>query len=223
MTQSTWHTVERYLEDCLVPEDPVLSEILERATAEGLPFISVSPGQGKLLSILAKAIGARRILELGTLAGYSGVWLARVLPPDGVLVTIEADPKHAAVARQSFEKASVADLVDLRVGRALDVLGMLEAENCSRFDFVFIDADKEPYSEYLEWAIRLSRPGALIVADNVIREGQVVDEGSDDPGVQGIRRFMEQLGTDRRLSSAAVQTVGMKGYDGLAVSLVVGP
>ena len=222
MTQTGWTSVDRYLEDSLLASDPALRAALEDSAAAGLPSIAVSPSQGKLLFIMARAIGAKRILELGTLGGYSGVWLARALPPGGCLVTVEADAKHAEVARRNFERAGVTGVVDLRVGAALAVLPQLDAEQAGPFDFVFIDADKANYPGYLDWAIRLSRPGSLIVADNVVRDGKVADANSEDPSVRGVRRFMDQLATDRRVTATAIQTVGTKGYDGFAVILVSG-
>ena len=220
MTQDRWTAVDSYIDDTLLGHDAVMDAVLKATAAAGLPPIQVSPSQGKLLFIVAKAIGAKRILELGTLAGYSGVWLARALPPDGLLVTVEVDPKHAEVARRSFARAGLADVVDLRVGQALDVLPQLEAERQAPFDLAFIDADKDRYPEYLEWALRLCRPGALVIADNVVRDGAVIDAASEDPSVRGVRRFMDRLGADRHVEATAIQTVGVKGYDGLAVILV---
>lgn len=212
--------VDRYLDDTIVGADAALEAALASSAAADLPAISVSPSQGKLLHVIAKAMGARRILELGTLGGYSAIWLARALPPGGRLVTIEADPKHADVARRNLERAGVAAVVDLRVGAALDVLPQVQAERSGPFDFVFIDADKANYPQYLDWAIRLSRPGSLIVADNVIRKGAVIDAGSGDEAVQAVRRMMTRLHSDPRVTSTAIQTVGTKGYDGFAAVLV---
>jgi predicted O-methyltransferase YrrM len=222
-TNDRWTAVDAYIDEIALGADPVLDDVLEACTAASLPSIAVSPSQGKFLFILAKAIGARRILELGTLGGYSGIWLARAMPPDGHLVTIEADPGHAAVARLNFERANVANVVDLRVGQALDVLRQLEAERSAPFDLAFIDADKGRYPDYLEWAIRLCRPGALIVADNVVRNGAVIDAASEDPSVRGVRRFMDCLGANRQVTGTVLQTVGAKGYDGMAVLLVGTP
>ena len=220
MTAERWTRVDRYIEDLLLEEDPVLDAVSTDATKAGLPAISVSAAQGKMLHLLARAIGARRILELGTLAGYSGTWLARALPPDGRLITIEFEPRHAAVARRCFERAGVADRVDIRIGAALELLPALEREGVEPFDVVFIDADKGNYDKYLDWSIRLCRPGAMIVADNVVRDGAVVDAGSDDPSVQGARRFMAAVSKDPRVDATAIQTVGVKGYDGFALMLV---
>lgn len=216
-----WTAVDAYIDDAVGASDEILKSVLDASVAAALPAIAVSPSQGKFLFVLAKAIGARRILELGTLGGYSAIWLARALPPDGRLVTIELDPAHADVARRSFARAGVSEAVDLRVGSALDVLATLEAGATGPFDFVFIDADKGSYPEYLDRAIRLTRPGALIVADNVVRDGKVVDASSTDPNVIGVRRFMERLAKDPRLTATALQTVGAKGYDGFAIAVRV--
>ena len=223
MTDERWAAVDQYINDHLVGDDPALDATLDASSAAGLPPIAVSPSQGKLLHILAKALGARKILELGTLGGYSGIWLARALPQGGRLTTIEYDPTHAAIARQSFDRAGVGDRIDLRVGKALDVLPMLEAEGAGPFDLVFIDADKETYTEYLDWSIRLSRPGTLIIADNIVRDGEVVNAASTDHLVQGIRRFLDALAKDPRVTATGIQTVGQKSYDGFAAILVNAP
>jgi predicted O-methyltransferase YrrM len=220
MAQELWTTVDRYIEHALLSADGVLAAVQEESEAAGLPQISVSPSQGKLLFVLAKAIGARRILELGTLAGYSGIWLARALPADGRLMTIEVDPAHADVARRSFKRARLSDVVDLRIGPALEVLPRIADEAAGPFDFVFIDADKVNYPQYVEWAIRLSRPGTLIVVDNVVRNGEVASASSDDAAVLAVRRMMSALENDRRVTATAIQTVGVKGYDGFAAVLV---
>jgi predicted O-methyltransferase YrrM len=223
MPQDRWTAVDTFIDESLLGADTVLDGVLKASAAAGLPSIAVSSSQGKFLFIMAKAIGARRILELGTLGGYSGIWLARALPAGGHLVTVEVEPKHAEVARRSFEQAGVAGVVDLRVGRALDVLPQLEAERPAPFDLVFIDADKGHYAEYLDWAVRLCRPGALVIADNVVRDGAVIDATSQDPSVRGVRRFVDRLGADRQVTGTVIQTVGAKGYDGLAVILVGTP
>jgi predicted O-methyltransferase YrrM len=220
MTQELWTNVDRYLDDALSASDDMLAAVQQESAAAGLPQISVSPAQGKLLFVLAKAIGARRILELGTLAGYSGIWLARALPADGRLVTIEVDRAHADVARRSFGRARVSHLVDLRVQPALDVLPQLAAEGAGPFDFVFIDADKVNYPEYLEWGIRLSRPGALLIIDNVVRDGEVANDASTDASVLAVRRMMSSIEQDGRIVATAIQTVGVKGYDGFAAVVV---
>jgi len=223
MTQDRWTVVECFIDDSLLRPDAVLAATLEDISASGLPLISVSRSQGKLLFVMAKAMRARRILELGTLGGYSGIWLGRALPPDGLLVTIEIDPRYADVARRNFARAGLTSRVDLRVGRALDLLPKVESDGLGPFDLVFIDADKAHYAEYLDWAIRLCRPGSVIVADNVVREGAVVDAASEDPSVQGIRRFLAALGADRRVTGTGIQTVGTKGYDGFAAIVVTEP
>ena len=185
-----------------------------------MPAIDVSAPQGKLLELLARLQRARSILEVGTLGGYSTIWLARGLVADGRLVTLEAEERYAAVARANLHRAGVAGVVDVRVGPALETLPHLEAEGVAPFDLIFIDADKAEYPEYLEWALRLSRPGTLIVADNVVRRGAVLERASDDPRVQGVRRFFELVARERRLDATALQTVGSKGYDGFALALV---
>jgi predicted O-methyltransferase YrrM len=218
MTDNQWTLVDRYIEDLFVGADPALEGALEASAAAGLPTIAVSPAQGKLLYVLAKAIGARRILEIGTLGGYSTIWMARALPQGGRLITLEIDPKHAAVARANFARATVSDKVDLRLGPALDLLPTLGGDG--PFDLIFIDADKGGYTEYLSGAITLSRPGSLIIADNVVRDGKIVDAASTDVNVQGIRRFNDALAKETRVAATAIQTVGAKGYDGLAVMVV---
>src|SRR5262249_18682814 len=220
MTQEQWAAVDRYLADLFVPPDPALEAALRDSAAAGLPAINVSPTQGKLLHLLARAQGARTILEVGTLGGYSTIWLARALPPGGRLVTLEIDPKHAEVARGNIARAGLSDVVELRLGRALDTLPQLAAEGRGPFDFVFIDADKPGNADYFAWALRLSRRGSLIVVDNVVRKGAVVDADSDDPNVQGVRRFNDMLAAESRVSATAIQTVGSKGYDGFALALV---
>jgi predicted O-methyltransferase YrrM len=220
-SRDLWSSVDTYLDTNLVGSDPALSGALDASAAAGLPTISVSASQGKLLFLLARAIGARRILELGTLGGYSAIWMARALPPAGRLVTIEADSGHADVARANFRRAGVEDRIDLRLGKALDVLPGLASDGGDPFDFVFIDADKVNYPAYAEWAIRLSRRGALIVIDNVIRDGAVVDADSTDEAVQAVRKTIATLAADTRVTATAVQTVGAKGYDGFAIVMVL--
>jgi predicted O-methyltransferase YrrM len=221
MEDSRWTDVDRYFADLLLPADAALDAALAGAARAGLPAIHVSPLQGRLLELLARAQGARRILEIGTLAGYSTMWMARALPPGGRLVTLEADARHAAVARENLTRAGLAEVVELRLGPALETLPRLATEGAGPFDLVFIDADKPSYPEYLEWSLRLTRPGGLIVADNVVREGKVVDAASADPNVLGTRRFNERLAAEPRLRATAVQTVGTKGYDGFAIAVVV--
>ncbi len=220
MSEELWTSVDQYLAGLLLPADPVLDAALTASTAAGLPEIAVSPNQGKLLTMLAQIVGAQSILEMGTLGGYSTIWLARALPPDGTLITLEADPKHAEVARANIALAGFADKVEVRLGKALETLPEIAAEGHSAFDFIFIDADKQNYPAYLEWAIRLSRPGSLIVVDNVVREGAVIDVSSADPAVQGVRRMNEIMGKEPRLTATAIQTVGSKGYDGFALAIV---
>lgn len=217
--QSVWTAVDRYITKLLVPPDPSLDAALKASRAAGLPSIQVSPNQGKLLQLLAVAQGARAILEIGTLGGYSTIWLARALPADGGL-TLEADPRHAEVALANIARAGLDDVVEIRVGPALDTLPKLAAENRGPFDLIFIDADKPSYPDYLAWALKLSRRGSLIIADNVVRNGAVVDAASGDANVQGVRRFNEGLASEPRLSATAIQTVGSKGYDGFAIALV---
>jgi predicted O-methyltransferase YrrM len=219
VSEEQWSAVDAFIEDQLLPSDRELQAVLEGSSKAGLPTIQVSPPQGKLLNLLARALGARSILELGTLGGYSTLWMARALAPGGRLVTLEADPAHAEVACANLASAGVADRVEIRLGPALETLPHLQAEGRAPFDLVFIDADKVGYADYLSWAHRLSRIGSLIVADNVIRGGSVVDPNSDDAS-QGIRRFYRALATSPGLSGTAIQTVGAKGYDGLAFILV---
>ena len=221
MTQPVWTAVDGWLGGLLVPPDPALDAALADAAAAGMPPISVSPTEGKLLHLLARLVGARRILEIGTLGGYSTIWMARALPAGGRLVTLELEPAYAAVARASVERAGLADVVEIRVGRAADTLPRLVAEGAAPFDLVFIDADKESTPEYFAWALQLARPGGVIVVDNVVRDGAVVDAGSDDPDVRGVRRFLELLAAEPRVSATALQTVGGKGWDGLALAVVL--
>jgi predicted O-methyltransferase YrrM len=223
MQQQQWTTVDQYLTDLLVPPDPALDDALRASAAAGLPNYNVAPNQGKLLMLLAQMSGARHILEIGTLGGYSTIWLARALPPgEGTLITLESDPHHAAVARANIDHAGLSALVDVRLGRAADTLPLLAAENRGPFDFIFIDADKANNPLYLSHALQLSRRGTVIVIDNVIREGAVADAGSTDPSVLGVRRLNEMLRDDPRLTATAIQTVGSKGYDGFAIALVTG-
>jgi len=218
-----WDAVDRYFVDRFRLSDPVLDETLRTAEQEGLPSIQVSALQGRLLYVLAQMQGARNILEVGTLGGYSAIWLARALPLGGRLVTLELDPHHAEVARANLARARLADRVEVRVGRAVDSLAQLHSESAGPFDLVFLDADKESYAEYLDWAVRLARPGTVIVADNVIRNGTIVDAQHPDPRVQGIRRFFDHLAAEPRLLAAPIQMVGSKGYDGWAIARVVEP
>lgn len=222
MSEDQWSAVDAYITDLLDPSDAALEDALRASTAAGLPEIAVSPPLGALLTVLARAVGARRILEIGTLGGYSAIRLARALPPDGRLVTLEVNPLHAEVARSNIARAGVADRVDVRVGPAAASLAALADEGVDPFDLVFIDADKAGYSDYLQGSLSLSRPGTLILADNVVRQGRVIDPDDDDANVRGVRRFNEALAAEPRLQATIVQTVGSKGYDGLAIAVVLG-
>lgn len=222
MTEEQWAAVDGYFADLLVGDDPALAAALAASEAAGLPPIGVSPTQGKLLGLLARLGGARSILEIGTLGGYSTIWLGRALPADGRLVTLEAEPRHAEVARANIARAGLAGVVELRVGPALETLPRLAAEGGGPFDLVFVDADKPSTPEYVRWALELSRVGGVIVVDNVVRGGAVADTARDDPGVRGVRRALEMMAAEPRLSATAIQTVGAKGYDGFAIALVTG-
>ncbi|MFC8530357.1 O-methyltransferase [Nocardia sp. NPDC057227] len=221
MTSSQWAEVDRYIVDNLVV-DGAGAAALDANAAAGLPAIDVSPPQAKFLHLLARAAGARRVLEIGTLGGYSTLWLARAVGPAGRVVTFEFEPKHAAVARENLERAGVADRVDIRVGAALDNLPGLADEDSEPFDFVFIDADKVNNSNYVLWALRLTRPGSAIVVDNVVRNGGLADEHSDDPAVQAGRELVDLLAAEPSLDATIVQTVGAKGWDGFAYAVVNG-
>ena len=221
MSAEQWTVVDNYISELLVGADPVLDSALEASRSAGLPPINVAPNQGKLLHLLARILGARSILEIGTLGGYSTIWLGRALPPGGRLETLELDPRHAEVARANLDRAGLAGVVTVRVGRAVDSLAALDAEGAGPFDMVFIDADKPSNPDYFEWALRLTRPGSVIVVDNVIRNGAVIDAGSTDPAIQGTRRLNEVMAAERRVSVTEVQTVGSKGYDGFALALVL--
>jgi predicted O-methyltransferase YrrM len=220
MPQAKWTEVDAYFCDCLALSDASLEAALKANATAGLPAIDVSPTQGKFLNLLARMVGAKRILEIGTLGGYSTIWLARALLPEGSLVTLEANRRHAEVARANFQRAGIATRVDLRVGAALDSLPLLAAERGAPFDFVFIDADKTNNSAYFWWALRLTRSGGVIVVDNVVRGGAIVDAASRDSDVPGVRGFFEMLAAEPRVSATAMQTVGAKGWDGLAIALV---
>jgi predicted O-methyltransferase YrrM len=216
-TDALWTEVDEYLADCLVPGDDALDAALAASEKAGLPAINVAPNQGKLLMLLARATGARRILEVGTLGGYSTIWLARGLPPGGRLITLEANSDYAEVARANIDLAGLGEMVEVRVGRAQDSLPGLAGEG--PFDLIFIDADKPGTPGYFQWAVKLSRRGSLIIVDNVVREGAVLD-ADGDANVQGMRRFFELAATDPRVSGTALQTVGAKGNDGLSILLV---
>jgi predicted O-methyltransferase YrrM len=231
VNEQTWSAVDRYVSEALLEPDAALDAALQASAAAGLPPISVTPSQGKLLQLLARSIGARSILEVGTLGAYSTIWLARALPAGGRLVTLEANPSYAEVASSNIARAGLTDLVQLLVGPALETLPQLAAEGGTPFDLVFIDADKRHTPEYFTWALQLTRPGSLIVADNVIRDGAVIDADSKDPVVLGSRRLHELLAADRsasdpieigpRVSATTIQTVGAKGYDGFTLALVL--
>jgi predicted O-methyltransferase YrrM len=217
-----WTEVDQYFTELLVRPDAVLAAAVEASDAAGLPRISVADNQGKFLMLMAQAQGARNILEIGTLGGYSTIWLARALPAAGRLVTLEAVPTHARVARENIERAGLGDRVEVRLGRALETLPQLLTESRGPFDFIFIDADKAGYPEYFKWALKLSRRGTVIIADNVVRRGAVLDRASRDANVVGVRRFLELLSAEPRVNATAVQTVGSKGYDGFAMAVVTG-
>jgi len=221
LNEEQWIAVDRFIGDLLIPSDPALDAALRASVEAGLPAIQVSPAHGKLLHLLAKVRGAQTILEIGTLGGYSTIWLARALPVGGRLITLEADPKHAEVARANIARAGLAGAVELRLGKALDVLPQLAAEQRGPFDFIFIDADKPTTPDYFAWALQLSRAGSLIITDNVVRKGALADANSTDPSVRGMRRFHEMVSAEPRVSATTIQTVGCKGYDGFTLALVV--
>jgi predicted O-methyltransferase YrrM len=226
MTRDLWTAVDGFIAEHLLSPDPVLDAVLVASAAAGLPPIAITPNQGKLLELLARIHRARSILELGTLGGYSTIWLARALPEDGRLVTLERDPHYAEVARANIANAGFSGIVELRVGPALETLPELHAEGAGPFDLIFIDADKQNYPGYLEWSLELSRVGTLIVGDNVVRAGAILDPDASDPGfgdggvAAGVRRFYEMLAAEPRVSATAIQTVGAKGHDGFALALV---
>jgi predicted O-methyltransferase YrrM len=220
MTQKIWESVDKYLDKMLIPPDSTLEQALAAAAAAKLPAIQVSSVQGKFLHMLALIMGARNILEIGTLGGYSTIWMAKALPEGGRLITLEADPKHADVARKNFALAGVENKVELRLGKALDTLPQVAAELRNPFDMFFIDANKSNMPEYFEWSLKLARKGSVIIADNVVREGAILDAKSKDADIRGIRRFLEMVGKEKRVSGTALQTVSTKNYDGFAVVLV---
>ncbi len=222
MSQEQWSAVDTYFDGLFAPTDEVLTAALQATTGAGIPAINVSPTQGKLLHLLARMHNVRSILEIGTLGGYSTIWLARALPADGRLITLEINPDHAEVARANIAQAGLSALVEVRVGKAIDSLPQLHEEDAGPFDLVFIDADKVSTPDYLAWALRLTKPGSLIIIDNVVRNGAVADPTTTDPNVQGVQKALAMLATDKRVISAATQTVGSKGYDGFAIALVIG-
>ena len=220
MEQELFSEVDRYISNLLAPQDDALRATIESLDQAGLPQHSVSPNQGKLLFTLALLCKARHILEIGTLGGYSTIWLARALPNGGHLITLESDRLHANVARKNITLAGLESKVEVRVGKALELLPQIEVEVITPFDLIFIDADKPPYTEYFQWAVKLARPGALIVADNVIREGKVLNTNSTDEKVLGVQRFNQMLATNSNVTATILQTIGIKGYDGMAIAIV---
>ncbi len=220
MTEALWTAVDQYIADMLVPTDLALDAAIEDSKAAGLPAIAVTPAQGKLLHLLARLQGARRILEMGTLGGHSTIWLARALPEGGRLVTLEVNPEYSKIAQANISRAGLDSVVHLRLGAALDTLPQMAAEGAGAFDFIFIDADKKNIPQYFEFARKLSRPGSLIIVDNVVRDGRVIDAKSHDPDIQGIRRFNQMLAGAQGVCATALQTVGAKGHDGFASVLV---
>ncbi|GGG64434.1 O-methyltransferase [Edaphobacter dinghuensis] len=219
--EELWKQVDQYITDRLIPADPILEEAQAANAAAGLPTIDVAPNQGKLLHLLARIAGAKKILEIGTLGGYSTTWLARALPEDGRLVTLEFDAKHAEVARKNIARAGLDKVVTVQLGAALDTLPVLVKEGAGPFDLIFIDADKKNLANYLAWSLKLSRKGTLILVDNVIRDGEVIDASSEDPNVQGARQLFDALKREPRLQATALQTIGSKGHDGFAMAVVV--
>ena len=220
MSKKLWTAVDQYTTDLLLPADAALDAALAASEAAGLPSISVSPSQGKLLMLLAQLAGAKQILEIGTLGGYSSIWLGRALAPGGRLITLEASPKHAEVARGNIARAGFAEMVEVRLGDARAGIQQLAAEG-GNFDLIFIDADKQSIPHYLEWSLKLSHRGSLIIVDNVVRDGALIDAKSDDPNVLGARRMHEMLAAEPRVSATTIQTVGSKGYDGFTLALVI--
>jgi predicted O-methyltransferase YrrM len=220
MSDERWSEVDEYLVGLFLPPDSALDDALNLSASSGLPPISVAPNQGKFLELLARIHQSRRILEIGTLGGYSTIWLARALPDDGTLVSLELEQVHADVARRNIDGAGLGSVVEVRVGPAVASLEELINQDAELFDFIFIDADKESYPTYLGLSLRLSRPGTVIVADNVVRDGEVVNSNSADERVVAVRKFLELAGADERIDATAIQTVGSKGYDGFALLVV---
>jgi len=220
--QKKWTEVDNYISNLFVPLDRALDGALEASDAAGMPAINVSANHGKLLMLFAKMLNASRILEIGTLGAYSTIWLARGLAPGGRLITLEYEPRHAEVAQANLIRGGVAEQVEIRVGRAGDTLPKLLEEGKGPFDLIFIDADKQGYTEYLKWSLKLARKGTVIIADNVVRKGAVTDPASKDEMVRGIQQFNLALSAEKRVSATEIQTVGSKGYDGLAIAMVIG-
>ncbi len=219
--EKIWADVDRYAGDRLAPHDAALERALDANHEAGLPAIDVPPLLGKFLDVMVRACGARRVLEIGTLGGYSTIWMARALPPDGRVITLELEPRHAEIARENLRAAGVLDRVEICVGRALDSLQNLHTGGSAPFDLVFIDADKQSMPEYLEWSLKLSHPGTVIVADNVVRDGKILDPDTKDPHVRGVQRFFDMAAREPRLTMTAIPTVGARGYDGFAVAVVL--
>lgn len=215
-----FESVDQYISNLFKDETSDLKAADQSIIDENIPPISVSPNQGKLLHILAKLANAKKILEVGTLAGYSTIWMGKALPADGKLITLEYDEKHARIAKKNIENAGLGNKIEIRVGKAIDLMPQLQKENAGPFDMIFIDADKQPYTEYFEWALKLSRPGTLIIADNVIREGKVLDPNSKDEMVLGVKRFNEALAKNTDVTATIFQTVGSKDHDGMAIAVV---
>jgi caffeoyl-CoA O-methyltransferase len=220
MKNELFGLVDSYINQLFIKPDAALQSAEESIVAAGIPQISVSPAPGKLLHILAKLIKAKKILEIGTLAGYSTIWMARALPKDGILVSLEYEPGHAAVAQNNINNAGLDSIVSIRLGKALELLPVIESEASHPFDMIFIDADKEPYAEYFQWALKLSRPGTLIIADNVIREGKVLDPEHPDSRVKGVQRFNAMAASEPKVTATIIQTVGAKEHDGMAIAVV---
>jgi predicted O-methyltransferase YrrM len=216
----TWKKVDDFFTESLIPADSTLDAAIAANRKAELPPIDVTPLQGKFLELLIRATGARRVLEIGTLGGYSTIWMARAVGSEGRVITLELENRHAEIAQRNFENAGVAERIDLRIGPASESLAGLVAEAAASFDCIFIDADKAGYPDYLQWSLKLSRPGTLIIADNVVRDGKVIEPDNPDPNIQGVRRFTELAGAERRLSTTVLQTVGGKGYDGFAIAIV---
>ena len=220
MNQQLFETVDNYICNLVASEDDALKATVESIEKNGIPQISVSASQGKFLQVMAKLCNAKKILELGTLAGYSTIWMARALPKDGKLITLEYEQLHATVAAENIKRAGLDNVVEIRVGKALDLLPVIAHENIAPFDMIFIDADKPPYAEYFLWSLKLSRPGTLIIADNVIREGKVLEENHEDERVRGAHRFNKLLAATKEVTASIIQTVGAKEHDGMAIAVV---
>jgi predicted O-methyltransferase YrrM len=217
MSHDQWTAIDQYLTDRLIDEDGALDSALTASEEAGLPHINVAPNQGKLLMLIAQIAGAKRVLEIGTLGGYSTIWLGRGIPADGHIDTLEFKPDHAEVARKNIRIAGLEGVVEIHIGKALDTMKHLVRQDTAPYDLIFIDADKTSLPDYLEWSLKLSRPGTVIIADNVVRNGRVINSATTDRDVQGVQRFIELAGANPRLESTAIQTVGSKGYDGFAM------